>query len=348
MPNSMSTPSRNRGESIPVPPRRTQFVKAEATCLPQRAEAVAPPVPGVPVAAASQRPKKTVTLDLANLNRTIEIYAEMRAVEEYDKMMREKKGVGLGIIAGFFKRGIHRLGRSAWIDSKKREEIREIEAGLKTGRYTVEFLERYAGGVTQGINTESYLVHEKTGEFNAVPEVISGLVKAVMAAPIGSATRKNALFSLKNSLESQYSGFTASIDQLESGIARIQAALVETEVNNFDLKLQMFDIGRIETDMTDKKESWIVRMADTIDRTINSATWVNDDFKRWSSGIIRHPTTAALAAALGVSGIRAAFAGAATGATGGMLAPLLAGALAGGTAAGVRAKREMRDRNAQI
>ena len=37
---------------------------------------------------------------------------------------------------GFFARSFQRMGRDAWIDTKKREISNDIRTGLKNGTYT--------------------------------------------------------------------------------------------------------------------------------------------------------------------------------------------------------------------
>jgi hypothetical protein len=120
-------------------------------------------------------------------------------------------------------------------------------------------------------------------------------------------------------------------------------------VDTIETKLNILDLGRIEQGNGQRKEGWFVKMADKMSTSVNNSK-LPDWVKQKIAGTLRHPNTAAILTAIGTRAGVAAIAGATvvTGFAGGLLAPVLVGSAAGGLFAGVRARREMRDRTAEI
>lgn len=71
--------------------------------------------------------EKSLTLDVLDISRVIDIHAESQAVEAFDaEMGRERNGI-FQKMKGFFARSFQRMGRDAWIDTKKREITKNIK-----------------------------------------------------------------------------------------------------------------------------------------------------------------------------------------------------------------------------
>lgn len=85
---------------------------------------------------------------------------------------------------GFFARSFQRMGRDAWIGTKKREMVEMIKKGLKTGEYTEESLRSHVVDGTGSINTGSQLRHEQTQEEETILPVIQRAIDAWIATPI--------------------------------------------------------------------------------------------------------------------------------------------------------------------
>ncbi|MCA9377348.1 hypothetical protein KC711_00295 [Candidatus Peregrinibacteria bacterium] len=107
---------------------------------------------------------------------------------------------------------------------------------------------------------------------------------------------------LKSSLERQ-SNFLLELNQLDASIQRSQNALIRLDLNKTNIGLNIFDIGRIgnergEDAMKDQvPKSGISRFLNEIDQMIGNAGPIASRI----SGILRHPTTAAIAATAAVT-----------------------------------------------
>jgi hypothetical protein len=163
---------------------------------PSRASCV-PHVPE-PVREVTRSP---LSLDVLNLDQLIDIYAESRAVEDFEASMRTERQGFLGKVSGFFHRSVNRLGRDGYIGTKKREFVAEIKSGLQKGQYTEEFLRSHVRNSDAGIVEKAYLEHESLAQDVSVSEAIQEVVDAWMSAPAGSAVRTQKALELKDLID---------------------------------------------------------------------------------------------------------------------------------------------------
>ncbi len=289
------------------------------------------------------------SLDILDLSPLIDIYAESEAVEAFDNEMGKERKWFFQNMKGFFARSFQRMGRDAWIDSKKRELIQDIRAGLKNGTYTESFLREHISAGDQGIVENAYLAHEKESKSDTLPKDMQAIVNKWIATAPDSPERKQKTEELKASIESNYPTVTVDLSQIEASLLRLEQAKISSEVDIIEAKLNFLDLGRIEQGKWNRKEWWFVKMADSMSHSINNSG-MNDWLKQKLLGSLRHPNTAAVLTALGTRAGVAVIAGStvAAGFAGGFLLPIVAGSAAWGLFAGVRARREMRDRTAQI
>lgn len=292
--------------------------------------------------------QKSVWLDLLDLSRVIDIYAESQAVQAFDtEMGRERNGV-FQKVKGFFARSFQRMGRDAWIGSKKREMVEKIKTGLRTGEYTEESLRTHVIEGTEAIRTETHLRHEQIQEEESILPVIQTAIDAWITTPPW-AERQQKLREVKGAIEGTYPTVTVDMSQLESSLVRLQEAKLGSELQNIDAKLRIFDIGGIEQGNGQRKEGFFVRTADKIAESVNNSKILPQWVKEKLIWTVRHPNTAAVLSALWTRWfVSLAAGGAALGFTGGLLVPVAVGSVGGGLFAGVRARREMRDRTAEI
>lgn len=73
---------------------------------------------------------------------------------------------------GFFARSWQRIGRDAWIDSKKREYTTKVKTELKTGQIGEQSLRDHIESGTAGIEDQSYLSHEQDTKQEQTPQII--------------------------------------------------------------------------------------------------------------------------------------------------------------------------------
>ena len=95
--------------------------------------------------------KWSLTLDVLDLTRVIDIYAESQAVQAFDAEMGKERKWAFQKIGGFFARSWQRIGRDAWIDTKKREYITKVKTELKTGKLSEQSLRDHITGGKAGI-----------------------------------------------------------------------------------------------------------------------------------------------------------------------------------------------------
>jgi hypothetical protein len=283
--------------------------------------------------------KGSLILDVLDLTRVIDIYAESQAVQAFDaEMGKERKWIRK--LTGFFARSWQRIGRDAWIDTKKREYITKVKTELKTGELSEQSLRDHITGGKAGIEDRSYLSHEQDLKQEQTPELVQRAVDAWMAAPANTPERTERIRELKAVIEASYPTVTTDMSQLEESLMRLERAKISSEVDTIETKLNILDLGRIEQGNGQRKEGWFVKAADWVS-TSSAPTWLKN--------LAKHPNTAAILSALGTRWLISLAAwGAALGITWGLLVPVAVGSAAGGLFAGVRARREMRDRTAEI
>ncbi len=314
--------------------------------MPQASSVLVPP-PNSPAMKTQTQMSKSVSLDILDLSRVIDIYAESQAVQAFDAEMGKERKWTFQKVKGFFARSLQRMGRDAWIGTKKREMVERIKAGLRSGEYTEDFLRSHVMEGTEAIRTESHLWHEQTWEEETLLPVIQTAVDAwITTSPW--AERQQKLREVKGAIEGTYPTVTVDTSQLESSLVRLQEAKLGSELQNIDAKLRIFDIGGIEQGNGQRKEWFLVKTADKIANSINNNSKIPQWVKEKLIGAVRHPNTAAVLSAIGTRIVLGwtAFVGSTF--TGGLLLPVAVGSVGGGLFAIVRARREMRDRTAEI
>ncbi|MBX9808822.1 hypothetical protein K2X92_00325, partial [Candidatus Gracilibacteria bacterium] len=290
-----------------------------------------------------------LALDVLDISRVIDIYAESQAVEAFDNEMGKERKGAFQKMKGFFARSFQRMGRDAWIDTKKRENISIIKIGLNNGTYSEEFLREHVLSGDIGITSNAHLNHEKIQEVDSLPKKIQLTVDSWMNTVAQSPERIKLTLELKKNIEEHYPALTTDLSQLEKSLIRLEKAKISSEIDIMETKLNILDIGRIEQGNGKHKEGWFVQISDTIQNSMGESK-LPDWIKQKIIGGIRHPNTAAVLAALGTRTGVSILAGAtvAAGFSGGFLLPIIAGSTAGGLFASIRAHREMRDRTAQV
>lgn len=138
------------------------------------------------------------------------------------------------------------MGRDAWIDTKKRACIKEINDGLKNGQYTEDFLRSHVENGDMGIVHGTHLNHEEITSEDLMDGEITTIVNNWINSTAGSDQRSQYTKDLKEALERQYPTSTTDLNQLEESLLRIAKAKIESEIETLDIKLNILDIGRIE------------------------------------------------------------------------------------------------------
>lgn len=319
-------------------------LNSRASCVPESAAHVAPPV----VETVSPASRTAMPFNVLDISRVIDIYAESRAVEAFDAEMGKERVGALQKIKGFFARSFQRMGRDAWIESQKRLFIKKTETELKNGEITEDYLRTHVVSGIEGIETDAHLSQETLRKDERVSTRLQDIADEWLATAPNSAERKAKTAEIKTTLESEYP-ITAELSQLEASLLQIERAKLLSEIESIELKLNLLDIGRMENGRGEREAGAFVKFADWANRGISESR-LPDWLKQKAYGVLAHPNTAAIGTALltrfAVSGVVGAAAVASF--AGGILVPIAAGAAVGGLFAGVRAKREIRDRTAQI
>lgn len=286
--------------------------------------------------------------NVLDISRVIDIYAESRAVEAFDEEMGKGREGVLQKVKGFFARSFQRMGRDAWIESQKRILVEKTRAELKNGEITEDYLRAHVESGIEGIAAEAHLSQETLRKDEGVSAMLQNIADEWLATAPGSPERRAKTAEIKATLESEYP-ITAELSQLEASLLQIERAKLQSEIESIELKLNLLDIGRMENGRGERQAGAFVKFADWANRGISESR-LPDWMKQKAYGVLTHPNTAAVGTALltrfAVSGVVGAAAVASF--AGGILLPIAAGAAVGGLFAGVRAKREMRDRTAQI
>lgn len=190
------------------------------------------------------------------------------------------------------------MGRDAWIGSTKRAIIEEIKMKLKTGEYSETSLREQVQNGDTSIMDRSYLAHEQGETDVSTPAPIQTIVNEWISLDTDSLERLQKVEELKTAIENTYPAITADLSQLESSLLRLEKAKISSELDIVDMKLNFFEIGRIENGNGKRKENFFVRKSDEIAQkleTSNLSPWMKEKL----IGTIRHPNTAAVLAALG-------------------------------------------------
>lgn len=240
-----------------------------------------------------------VSLDLVDVEPYLDIFADQLALSDYDQKMEDisKKW----FFKKLFQRTVHRTGRGAYIQSQKEEIKRDVRQQLRDGTLSrndvIDFVRESDDSILGG----NYLDFEKTKELTISDIATKQIIADVINAP-DRAIRTAKLKELKSSLERQ-SNSLLELNQLDASIQRSQNALIRLDLNKTNIGLNIFDIGRIgnergEDAMKDQvPRSGISRFLNKIDQKIGNAGPIASRI----SGILRHPTTAAIAATAAVT-----------------------------------------------
>ena len=240
-----------------------------------------------------------VSLDLVDVEPYLDIFADQLALSDYDQKMEDisKKW----FFKKLFQRTVHRTGRGAYIQSQKEEIKRDVRQQLRDGTLSrndvIDFVRESDDSILGG----NYLDFEKTKELTISDIATKQIIADVINAP-DRAIRTAKLKELKSSLERQ-SNSLLELNQLDASIQRSQNALIRLDLNKTNIGLNIFDIGRIgnergEDAMKDQvPKSGISRFLNKIDQKIGNAGPIASRI----SGILRHPTTAAIAATAAVT-----------------------------------------------
>jgi hypothetical protein len=294
--------------------------------------------------ASTSQQKNTVSLDIIDLSTIIDIYAEMQAVDEYDDMMKKSWEWWLfKKIGWFFKKSFYRMWRDAWIESKKRQNIKQLQEWLKNWTYTHQALEEHVKAWIKWIDEKSYLKHEELARDIDLPENIQKVIDEWLAiVPSDKTWRSKKIQELKQLLEEVYirTWLTTDLSQLESSLLKIEKAKIEWELKTIEAKMNVLDIGRIEYWYWNRSKSFVVDVLSKIDKS---------SLPKWIKWFASHPNTAAVLSALWVRGLVSVAAGwAALWFAGGLLVPVAVWSLVWWILAKWRAGREIKDRNAQV
>lgn len=285
--------------------------------------------------------KSVLNLDVLDLSRVIDICAEIKAVEAYEEMMRKSSEWNLFQKASwFFKRSFYRMWRDAWIESKKREHIKDIENWLNSGEYSEESLRQHILNADRWIEEKAFLSHEEINKDLDVPKEIQKVVDEWLDTnPTDTDTRKQKIKELKVLLEANYP-ITSDLSQLESSLVRLEKAKIEWELETIEAKLNILDIGRIEYGYGNRERSFIVDILSKVEKS---------SLPKWLKWFIQHPNTAAVTSSILTRlGIWVLAWWAALWFASGLLIPVVVWSSVWWVLAAGRARREIKDRNAQI
>lgn len=283
----------------------------------------------------------SLDLDILDLSKAIDVYAEFQAIENYEAMMRQPQKWGMfSKVWGFMKRSFLRMGREAWIDTEKRQMIKKYQSDLKSGNLSSETLQEIITQGKKSIDQKTYLEHEVTHLQTEISQDFQQLINQWLETPKDQEKqRKQKLKEIQLLLEKNYP-VMSELSQLESALLRIEKAKIEWELDTIEAKINLFDLGRIEHGYGEKQTSYVVNILQNVDKL---------SLPKWLKWFFSHPNTMAIAAALctkwGISltaGVMAAWV------SWGVLAPVAFGAAAWWVFAASRAAKEIKDRNAQI
>lgn len=294
-----------------------------------------------------KKKKEVLSLDILDLSGAIDIFAEMKAVEGFDKEIRDSKQWNMfQKVWWFFMRSFQRMWRDAWIDSKKKKYINEINEWLANWIYSESSIREYILSADKWIAEKAFLSHEEILKDGNVSEDVQKTIDDWLATDIKSIElRKSKIIDLKNALESNYPDITVDLSQLESSLIRLEKAKIQWELETIEAKLNILDIGRIEDWYWQRKEWLVVKVLDKLNYWINKSL-LPDWFKKYVWWLVQHPNTAAVVSALATRSVISALVW--TAIISWFLAPVAVWAIAWWVLAAGRARREMRDRTAQI
>lgn len=286
--------------------------------------------------------KNWVDFDVLDVSTAIDISAEIEAVEAYEELMRTawewwmfKK------VWWFFKKSFYRMWRDAWIESKKRQIIKWLNDWLKKGEYTHASLEAHVRAWIEWVANKAYLQHEEiTTNVDVSVETQKVIDEWIDIDPKDNNARNQKLQELKSILEQNYP-ITTDLSQLEISLIKLERAKIQWELETLQAKMNVLDIGRIEHGYWKRKRSFIVDIFSHLE---------TKNLPKWMKWFIQHPNTAAVASALvtrwAISGTVATWA--VLWFASWLLAPVALWAAAWWVLAYWRAKREVKDRNAQL
>ena len=291
---------------------------------------------------ASESPDGMIHLDLVDVEPYLDLFADQLAMSDYDDEMENIAK------AGFFKRlvkrTVHRTWRGAYIQSQKEKIKREVRQELRNGTLSksdiIDFVEQSDDSIQGG----NYLDFEKSRELTIHDVATKKIITDVIGAR-DPATRTAKIKELKTALELQ-SGTLLELNQIDSTIARVEAALIWADLSKTDIGLNLFDIGRIGNERWEEElknnvpKSGIARFLNKLDQKIGSAGPIASRI----SGILRHPTTAAIAATVAVTASSVTF----NTLTKALTLGLIPWSLVWGVVAAHRSKREELDRQVLI
>lgn len=305
----------------------------------------------------TQNTANVVSLDVLDLSRVIDICAEHKAMENFDEEMRKLKEWSWlkRNTIWFLSRSIKRMWRDAWIDSEKRRIKKEIEQWLQNWKYTEAKLEEQARASSVWIENKTYLEYEQLDNWKVSlkwNEHLNAAISEWMSLPQGSDARKEKMKTVKQIIDSEYKKITSQkittdIEQLNVSFARLEKAWLLKDLSTFEARLNIFDIGRMEQWNWERKEWAVVKMIDWLSDKVNKipGKW----FKEKVASFIYHPNFAALASAFWTRSFAWLLVWwVALWPWWGLVAPILVWSATWWVLAWGRAKRELRDRTAQI
>lgn len=185
-----------------------------------------------------------LSLDLVNLEHYIDLFAGQAALKEFDDEMKSHDAKGF--IVKHFKRAVHRIGRGADIESRKKRIKQELMVRLADGTLEQNEVISFVQGNEEAIITGSFLDGEKQ-ELTPLDEVAKEIIRDQVIAPrLSPEERKRGLQSLHSILQSRHYQLSIDLGQLDRAVAQIESKL-ETEIDlaSLEIGLNLYDAGRI-------------------------------------------------------------------------------------------------------
>jgi len=230
------------------------------------------------------------------------------------------------------------MWRDAWIETKKREYIKEIQTWLRIGTLTEDSLRQHIKDADRWIDNKAFLSHEEISKNLDVSNEIQDIINEWLDTTDEN-IRQRKILELRTLLESNYV-INSDLSSLEKSLLRLEKAKIEWELETIKTKLNILDIGRIEYGYGYRDRSFVVDVLSKVE---------SSSLPKRLKWFIQHPNTAAVSSALLTRlGIWLVAWWAALWFAWWLLIPIAVWSVVWWVLAAGRAKREIKDRNAQI
>lgn len=284
-----------------------------------------------------RKERQSLEISFINAKEKLDLYAERRAIEEFEKEMEVERKKPMWHVNKYAKRFLWRNGRLAVIADKKRRILSEIRGN--------EYLEREINTQSDAVHTETRLeienfhrrIHEDlalnedeikeiTGSEvvaqtkKLIGEVLSGAMTT--ASPEFAAAKKELLNSIQKELNINTEDFNSDIKERIEQFTKLYSGLGNVAVENLELKLKLGAFRSMDIHTREEKGNVVNQIIKKL---------VNVSHRYRPLGYIINPTTVGLGVAVGTAAIRK---------SGNIVLPFFGGVLTGSAVAAGRAATE--------